>query len=169
MALNSSLGNWADFHLDDGSVDKAQPYVRAGLLPELPANTSPDDLVVLPAALSATCKFGGGGLVASSRELARAGAALASGEIMPLGKIEQALSAWSEVSNVVYGAGSGETGTGADRVRSWSLSGGAPGGRSYLLVLVEPQISVAIAGNLDGANMADAARDIAQAWLAAGE
>lgn len=168
-ALNGSLGSWADFHLDDGSVVKAQPYVQAALLPDLPPGVSPDELVVLPGSFSALCKFGGGGLIASSRELARAGAALATGEILPPGELEQGLAPWSDISDVVYGAASYEIASGSGTIRSWSVSGGAPGGRSYLLVLVEPQISVAIAGNIDGSNMGEAARAIAEAWLAPGE
>lgn len=165
-ALNGTLGPWADFAIDDPGADKAQAYIRAGQLPALPDGAAPDDIVPLPAEISAECKFGGGGLIASARQLARAGAALHQGRIIPSERLASALQPWSSISDTVYGGAVTRRDQGDPPFSSYSLSGGAPGGRSYLLVFVEPHIAVAIAGNIDGPDMAQTAWTIAEAWLA---
>lgn len=162
-ALNTALGPWAAFRLDTPGGERAVPYIRAKDLPALPAKTAPED--ILPSPLPpATCKYGGGGLMAGSSELAQAGAMLASGRIIPKQKLKAALKPWSEVSGIVYGGGVKAVRHGKQDVLSYSLSGGAPGGRSYLLVLIEPQIAVAITGNIDGPNLGDTALEIARLW-----
>lgn len=161
-ALNQALGAWAHFELDSTSTAKATPYMEAGLLPSLPKGTGPKDIIPTPLP-PAGCKFGGGGLIASASQLAEAGAALASGLIIPKHRLTEALKPWTDVSNVVYGGAIGKTTHDGQITTTYSLSGGAPGGRSYLLVLIEPEISVAICGNIDGPNLADTARLIARA------
>ena len=166
VALNSSLGSWADFQLDHPSANKAKMYIQAGRLPRPPGGISSEAIVPLPP-MSAACKYGGGGLIASSKQLARAGAALYQGEIIPLANLDTALLPWTEVNRVVYGAAVNNHEGSDGQYRSYSLSGGAPGGRSYLLVLIEPQISVAIAANREGPNLSNSAWKIAKAWLGA--
>lgn len=162
-ALNTTLGHWAHYELDRPGRMKSVPYIHARDLPVLPAGAVADDIVPSPLP-DAGCKFGGGGIIASSSELAQSGAMLAAGRIIPKAKLTAALRPWSAVSGVVYGGGIKTIATAHGNVTSYSLSGGAPGGRSYLLVLVEPQIAVAITGNMDGPEMADTAAAIAQAW-----
>ncbi|MFT4091464.1 MAG: serine hydrolase domain-containing protein [Asticcacaulis sp.] len=162
-ALNQTLGEWAHFELDAVGVKKATPYIQAGLLPTLPEGANPKDIIPSPLP-PAGCKFGGGGLIASSDQLAEAGAALASGKIIPKHHLKAALTPWSDVSNVVYGGAIGKITHSGQPTTTYSLSGGAPGGRSYLLVLIEPEISVAICGNIDGPNLADTAQLIARDW-----
>lgn len=163
-ALNHTLGPWANFKLDQIDANKASMYIKAGRLPQSPPNTTPDDIVALPS-ISAECKFGGGGLISTSSELARAGAALCLGEIIPMEKLSEGLQPWSDVTSVIYGGAIGHHNTPSAAYHSYSLSGGAPGGRSYLLALIEPQISVAIAGNIEGPNMSDLAWKIGESWL----
>lgn len=162
-ALNQTLGSWARFELDKTGVKKATPYIQAGLLPTLPEGTDPKDIIPSPLP-PAGCKFGGGGLIASACQLAEAGAALAGGQIIPKSHLRAALTPWSDVSNVVYGGAIGKITHRGQATTIYSLSGGAPGGRSYLLVLIEPEISVALCGNIDGPNLADTAHLIARDW-----
>lgn len=163
-ALKKNLGVWAEFELDHAGAQKAQPYLRASRLPELPPNTLPDDFVASPFA-SAECKFGGGGLIMSSQALARVGAALNTGEIIPKPKLKERLQPWSTASGVVYGGGVQTRTIAGQTVTAFSVSGGAPGGRSTLLVLLEPQLSIAIAGNVEGVRMEETAWNIAESWM----
>jgi serine beta-lactamase-like protein LACTB, mitochondrial len=160
-AINRTLHT--RFTLDGATAVKSVAYLKAGQLPALPAGRTPEDIVPSPIA-SAECKFGGGGLIATSGQLAHIGALLAEGRIIPKAKLNKTLQPWSEVSSVVYGGGIGKIDHAGKLVNSFGLSGGAPGGRSYLLVLIEPRISVAITGNFDGPNLEAAAREIAQAF-----
>lgn len=105
----------------------------------------PDALVTLEG-LSAECKFGGGGLLASARELADMGQALAAGEIVSL----EALPGLIQEENGVFGIAAGHD-TDVD-MHYAAHSGGSPGGRAFLIVLVEPQVVVAVTANYDGPN-----------------
>lgn len=163
-ALNQSLGVWAEFELDHPGAKKAQPYLRASRLPELPPNVLPDDFVASPFA-SAECKFGGGGLIMSSSALARVGAALVTGEVIPKQNLKERLQPWSAASGVVYGGGVQTRTIAGQTITAFNVSGGAPGGRSVLLVLIEPQISIAIAGNVEGPRLEQAAWRIAESWI----
>jgi len=90
--------------------------------------------------LSAECKFGGGGLVASSRDLAAMGAALYQGEVIDPDGLADLAHYWigrAEEVDLTYAA----------------HSGGSPGGRSLVLVYIEPQVSVGLTGNFDGENL----------------
>lgn len=90
--------------------------------------------------LSAECKFGGGGLLASARDLAETGAALYRGEIVDPAVLAEGPAYWAgraEEVNLTYAA----------------HSGGSPGGRAFLIVYLEPQVSVALTGNYDGENL----------------
>ena len=162
-ALNFALGGASEFSLDNHEIAKANPYVLAGLLPNKPEDLDANAIVDLPP-LSAECKFGGGGIVASSQQLARAGAEIYLADLFDSSGDYAGFAPMSGVSDVVFGAALGSGGLEESEIHSWQLSGGAPGGRSYLLVLVEPQVSVAIAGNFDGPNMAEAARKLGRIW-----
>lgn len=157
-SINGTLGT--QFELDRPDSTKSVAYIKAS---QLPGGTSSEGIVPLPIA-SAECKFGGGGLIATSKQLAGIGADLAEGRIIPKARLAQALKPWSAVSGVVYGGGVRKVEYRGKPVTMYGLSGGAPGGRSYLLVLIEPQISVAITGNIDGPNLETAAREMVSAF-----
>lgn len=163
-ALNRTLGPWAHFALDHEAAAKAQPYIPASQSPDPLPGVDPDSLIPFPN-LSAECKFGGGGLLASSRELARVGAALSAGEIVPVERIATLLDAGSDGDAFAFGMVARATETATGTVTAISQSGAAPGGRSYLLVLVEPQISIALTGNMDGPDFSAAAVALARLWL----
>ncbi|MGD8327624.1 MAG: serine hydrolase domain-containing protein [Sphingomonadales bacterium] len=156
-ALNETLGPWAHYELDSKAAAKAQPLIRAAILPQMPEGLKPEDIIPMPP-LSSECKFGAGGLIVSSKELARAGAALYQGNIIAKDKMKDAFRPWFSASQVVYGAALNE------EQGTWELSGGAPGGRSYLLVSINDQVSIAIAGNIDGPNMRDIAHALLDLW-----
>lgn len=157
-SINSTLAT--RFDLDSPKAAKSVAYIKAS---QLPGNPSAEGIVPLAIA-SAECKFGGGGLIATSQQLAEVGAKLTEGKIIPRARLTGALKPWSDVSGVVYGGGVRRIDHKGKSVTSYALSGGAPGGRSYLLVLIEPRISVAITGNIDGPNLEAAAREIASAF-----
>ncbi|MDG1825043.1 MAG: serine hydrolase, partial [Henriciella sp.] len=163
-ALNQILEPKELFILDQPDADKAQPFIRAGRLPQLPKNLKPDDLIASPFQ-SAECKFGGGGLLMSSEQLASVGASLHNGQIFPISELPDRLKPWSDVSGVVYGGGVQTRTMDGQSVTLFSASGGAPGGRSVLVTLVEPQISIAIAGNLEGPRLEDMAWKLAEIWI----
>ena len=121
--------------------------------------------------LSAECKFGGGGLIMSSQELAAMGADLAAGRVVALAKFDEVrgMSANQAGEDAAYALGMGgirDTQTGQ---LALSHSGGAPGGRSFLLVLMEPQLSIAIAGNTDGQNLGELANALSGIYLQGAE
>src|SRR5690606_26678412 len=147
---------------------KAQGYMPAGLLPDRPAGVNPEAIVRVPG-LSAACKFGGGGIIASSAELARAGSALYRGEIVPTESIASEFQPWAPAFNTVFGGAVGTLRGQDGPIHTYSLSGGAPGGRSYLLVMIEPRVWVAIAGNFDGQSMEDEAWALGRLWSEIGE
>ncbi|BDX00292.1 serine hydrolase domain-containing protein [Maricaulis maris] len=127
-AMQSVLGDTYLARRDAADAEKAANWVDLGDGPEMIEG------------LSAECKFGAGGLLASSRELAAMGATLAAGEMVDL-------NGWSDLPGPW--AGYAES---AD-LHYAAHSGGSPGGRSFLLVYVEPQISVALTGNADSENL----------------
>ncbi|MEQ3745392.1 MAG: serine hydrolase domain-containing protein [Henriciella sp.] len=163
-ALNQILEPKELFILDQPGADKAQPFIRAGRLPQLPKNLKPDDLIASPFQ-SAECKCGGGGLLMRSEQLASVGASLHNGQILPISELSDRLKPWSDVSGVVYGAGVQTRTIDGQSVTIFNASGGAPGGRSVLVTLVEPQISIAIAGNLEGPRLEDTAWKLAEIWI----
>ena len=167
-ALNTSLGDWANFELDGSDVQKSTSYIPLELLPnslrpEQYTGLEPNEIIPwLP--LSAKCKYGGGGLVASSKQLARAGAALYQGLIIPTDRLKDIIQPWSPVSNIVYGGALSINETSSGPITNFELSGGAPGGRSYLYVMIEREISIAITANFDGPDISSASREIASLW-----
>ena len=138
-ALEAVLGEHYRARADQEDADKAVTwYGEDGAWQALP--------------LSAECKFGGGGLLMSSRDLAAMGASLAAGEIVPVERMETLFEprAHEDAQGFAYVYGMGTDIDPDFGVRFVAHSGGSPGGRSFLFVLVEPQLTIAVTGNLDG-------------------
>ena len=140
-AMSDTLGDVYAARKDDEDADKATPYFDAG-----------EGLQPMP--LSAECKFGGGGLIASSRDMAAMGSALAEGALLTSEEIDAAFqpiqTTNGDVVTYVYGMEAGYEPS-LD-LHYAAHSGGSPGGRSFLMVYVEPQVVVATTANADGAN-----------------
>lgn len=96
--------------------------------------------------MSAECKFGGGGLLASAHDLANMGQALATGEVLDL----ELLAASIDEEQGAFGTAAGFSE--ANNAHYAAHSGGSPGGRAFLLVFIEPQVVVAVTSNYDGPN-----------------
>ncbi|MEM8725628.1 MAG: serine hydrolase domain-containing protein [Pseudomonadota bacterium] len=101
----------------------------------------------------ASCKFGGGGLVGSADQLARFGvliidnATLDDETLLSLLKSE----ALDEHPGYAFGAGFGEIEIeGVGSTSFLTVGGGAAGGRGYLMVLPELDLSIALAANAEG-------------------
>jgi CubicO group peptidase (beta-lactamase class C family) len=140
-AMSAALGEVYTAQSDSDNADKATTFVDAG-----------EGLAPLP--LSAECKFGGGGLIASSREMAQMGAALADGSLLSAAAIDAAFmpiqTLTGEAVSYVYGMEAGFEPS--IDLHYAAHSGGSPGGRSFLMVYVEPQVVVATTANADGEN-----------------
>jgi len=150
-ALNTGLGHAADIELDSLNAEKAPPLIKAGILPQLPPGIDPDTIIPMPK-LSNDCKFGAGGLIMSSKQLAQAGTLLFKKDRARL------LKNWPGTSSKRYGAAYSESS------KRWELSGGAPGGRSYLLVSLDAELSISLTGNFDGPHMGEVANKLADLW-----
>lgn len=114
--------------------------------------------------LSAECKFGGGGLLASSRDLAAMGADFAAGAIVEVETIPTLLTSGVDAAGervaTSYGMGAGYS---QEAGLHYAVhSGGSPGGRAYVAVFVEPQVVVALTANFDGPNHGDTALELAR-------
>lgn len=142
-AVNDLLPFSSILELDGHNKSKATPYVKMGkTFKEYPN-------------LNAKCKFGGGGFIATSDQLAEAGQMLFNGEIAPLNAIKELFKRqWKHDKNsgTAFGTGSGISNEsfGKQDVLYIALGGGSPGGRSYLFVVADLEISVAITANLEG-------------------
>jgi len=117
--------------------------------------------------LSAECKFGGGGLLASSRDLAAMGAAFAGGAVIAPEDFSSVLTGQTlndgSSTGMAYGMGVGYS---EEFGAHYAMhSGGSPGGRGFLLVLPEPEIVVALTANSDGPRHADAALELGAYFL----
>lgn len=113
----------------------------------------------------ASCKFGAGGLAGTSEDLLRFGVAVLDGTLVSRGSREAMfLPRETAAGRPGYGLGfvieeDDELGTLATH------SGGALGGRSFLLIAPRDRIVVALAGNFEGTpNLHDAAVAIARAF-----
>ncbi|WP_297735155.1 serine hydrolase [uncultured Maricaulis sp.] len=127
-AMQAVLGDSYLARRDSDDADKATNWVDLGEGPQAIEG------------LSAECKFGAGGLLASSRDLAAMGQFLAAGEIVDLDTWTDLPGPWAGYAESVD-------------LHYAAHSGGSPGGRSFLIVYVEPQISVALTGNADSENL----------------
>ena len=99
---------------------------------------------------SAECKYGGGGLIASSKQLVQAGMYLYDGSLMPLDHVKalyQKSYAEGKSNGIAFAMGSGISKT----IGLYANMGGAsPGGRSYLMVLADKKVAVALTTNCEG-------------------
>ena len=142
-AINYLLPFSTTLELDGANKSKATPYIRKG-----------DKFKVYPD-LNAKCKYGGGGFIASADQLAEAGQMLFSEEIAPLDQIKSHFKTqWQKdaKSGIAFGTGAGisDESFGRPDVLYIAQGGGSPGGRSYLFVVADLEISVAITANLQG-------------------
>ncbi len=141
-ALNGLIPFSEKVRVDDVAADKAKPYIRKGKQFEVIKG------------LSAECKYGGGGLIASSDQLVEAGQFLYDGSIAPLEEIKRLLATQyppGEERGTSFGMGNGITASfNGQKVLYANMGGASPGGRSYLLVLADLQVAVAITTNCEG-------------------
>jgi serine beta-lactamase-like protein LACTB len=148
-AMRDVLGSAYRMQTDREGARKATSYVEEnGAFKELPN-------------LSAECKFGAGGLLASARDLALFGEALYSGAIVDLERAPQLFIAGQtggKPNPFAYGS--------VVRVENGAHvvghSGGSPGGRSYLEVWLEPQVSIAVTGNFEGPGLGELTAGLAR-------
>lgn len=142
-AINDLVPLSTPLLLDSETADKATPYVRSKKSYEVYPN------------LSAECKYGGGGLLASSQQLAEACQLLYDGSIVPLEDIKKLMmQEWEsgEKSGMSYAMGCGvaESSLGDQPVLFLAMGGASPGGRSYILVLTDLKIAIALTTNCEG-------------------
>ncbi len=134
-AINSLLPFTKKLLLDSENIDKATPYKRVEGKYEEIVN------------LSAECKYAGGGLIASSDQLAEAGQILYSDSFIPSNDrnklIQSQFSEKNPYGGISFAMGSYSKG---DRLNV-TTGGASPGGRSYLLVYANLKVAVAITTN----------------------
>ena len=114
--------------------------------------------------IDASCKFGGGGFVASARDLARFGTAILDGRLVSRDMLEQisepGMLADGTQTQYGFGMTAGVHDTGDRTLAFLSHSGGSPGGRGFVLLYPEIGTVVAMAGNYEGENFSAAARQL---------
>lgn len=103
--------------------------------------------------LSAECKFGAGGLIASARDLALTGEALYAGRIVDRARAPAVFAPASAANPFAHGS----VVRVVEGFHVIGHSGGSPGGRGYLEVWMEPQVAVGITGNVEGPALGDLA------------
>ncbi len=120
--------------------------------------------------VDASCKFGGGGFVSSAVDLARFGRALWDGSILDAEGVEQAMTPFrtrdGEITHYGWGMDTNTFEAEGERVLWGRHSGGSPGGRSFLVVLPDQRVAVALVANADGPSLRLPATSIA--YLVAG-
>jgi len=138
-AINDLLRFSEPLELDGIGANKAANYIKKGKKIDVNAKS----------------KYGGGGFLASSDQLAEAGQMLFNESIAPLEDIKMIFkSQWKKdsLNGVAFGTGAGiaKESFGQSDVFYFGLGGGSPGGRSYLFVVADLKLSVAITANLEG-------------------
>ncbi|WP_203294182.1 serine hydrolase domain-containing protein [Maricaulis parjimensis] len=126
-AMTDVLGEAYTAHRDSEDAAKAVNWVDLG------------EGLEQVSGLSAECKFGGGGLLASSRDLAALLDQLAAGDLVEISSLANQPGQWAghdPSAGLHYAA----------------HSGGSPGGRSFMITYAEPRVSVAVTANADGEN-----------------
>jgi len=134
-AMRAVLGDAYLAQRDQAGADKAVNWIDLG------------DGLERVEGLSAECKFGGGGLLASSRDLASLLATLAAGEIIAPERLAEESGHWAGYSQTL-------------QAHYAAHSGGSPGGRAFMFTLIEPQVAVAVTANADGPNFYELSRDL---------
>jgi len=142
-AINSLVPFSDPIELDGDGVAKATPYIRKKKSFEALPN------------LNAACKYGGGGLIASSDQLVEAGQFLYNNRILSLASAKKLLASnWPEDTSYgtsfAMGSGIAQEGLGDGPVLYANMGGASPGGRSYLLVFADRQVAVALTTNCEG-------------------
>lgn len=142
-AINDLLSFSTPLELDGENKSKATPYI----VKKKEFKPFPD--------LNAKSKYGGGGFIASSDQLAQAGQMLFNEVLAPLEQTKLLCKEqWGEgkTNGMAFstGAGISDESFGQADVLYAALGGGSPGGRSYLFVVADLEISVAITANLEG-------------------
>jgi CubicO group peptidase (beta-lactamase class C family) len=115
--------------------------------------------------LDASCKFGGGGFLSSARDLALFGMAFYDHKLLSPAVTKQVAQPFllADGESTYYGFGM-DTNTfeyGGREVHWARHSGGSPGGRSFLVVLLTHRVSVGIAANADGPSLRSVASNLA--------
>ena len=126
-AMADVLGEAYTAHRDSEDAEKATNWIDLG------------EGLERVEGLSAECKFGGGGLLASSRDLAEMLDRLAAGDLVEIASLADQPGQWAghdPSAGLHYAA----------------HSGGSPGGRSFMITYAEPRVSVAVTANADGEN-----------------
>jgi CubicO group peptidase (beta-lactamase class C family) len=115
--------------------------------------------------LDASCKFGGGGFLSSARDLALFGMAFYDHKLLSPAVTKRVaqpfLLADGEVTYYGFGMDTNTFEFGGREVHWARHSGGSPGGRSFLVVLLTHRVSVGIAGNADGPSLRSVASNLA--------
>ena len=142
-AMREVLGEAYTAHRDSEMADKAANWIDLG-----------NGLVQVDG-LSAECKFGGGGLLASSRDLAVMLDTVAAGELFDPARLGEETGHWAGYAQ--------DTG-----VHFAAHSGGSPGGRAFMVTFVEPRVSVAVTANADGPNFYDLSLALVRLFSAPG-
>lgn len=164
-----------DFH----TLLKTEVLDRAGMAHSGP-ETASDPLLVRPyqnallgrvrpaPRVDNSCKFGAGALTGTSRDLVAFGLAVLDDRLLDAGQRAAmfSASAASAAAQQPYGLG---IGLAEDDVLGLvaAHSGGAVGGRSYLLLAPDRGLVVALLGNLEGRSLGAAAWAVAQAFATA--
>ena len=126
-AMSDVLGEAYTAHRDSEDAGKAANWIDLG------------EGLEQVEGLSAECKFGGGGLLASSRDMALMLDRLAAGDLVEIASLADQPGQWAGYdprADLHYAA----------------HSGGSPGGRSFMITYAEPRVSVAVTANADGEN-----------------
>jgi serine beta-lactamase-like protein LACTB len=115
--------------------------------------------------LDASCKFGGGGFLSSARDLALFGMAFYDHKFLSPAVTKRVAQPFllADGESTYYGFGM-DTNTfefGGREVHWVRHSGGSPGGRSFLVVLLTHRVSVGIAANADGPSLRSVASGLA--------
>lgn len=138
-AINDLLQFSEPLELDDVGAKKAVNYIKK------------DKKINV----NARSKYGGGGFIASSYQLAEAGQMLFNESIAPIEDIKNLFKThWKQDSSngIAFGTGAGiaKESFGHPDVLYIAIGGGSPGGRSYLFVVADLKLSLAITTNMEG-------------------
>jgi serine beta-lactamase-like protein LACTB len=115
--------------------------------------------------LDASCKFGGGGFISSARDLALFGMAFYDNVLLSPTMTNRVAQPFllpnGESTYYAFGMDTNTFEFGGRTVHWARHSGGSPGGRSFLVVLLTHRVSVGIAANADGPSLRSVASGLA--------
>lgn len=123
--------------------------------------------IVVGETIDNSCKFGAGGFVSTADDLARFGSALMAGKILAAPELRAMTTPAKGADGKVPGYGLGViVASDPDLGALFAHSGGALGGRSYILANPDHRLVVAIASNIEGDSLKGEALAIAKAFAA---